>query len=355
MKFAECENRTILSALVGSRLYGTFTEDSDYDYKGIFLPTTPYILGTKKIDQCEQKTDNSETVLFNISKYIDLALLNNPNILELLWCKNYITLTSVGQLLIDRRYEFLSTKVFYSFSGYAYAQIKKVKNHRNWLLKCRQNPDFYSAPPNPIDFGLDTTPLRKDQEGAFLEFLYILIKDKLAFSEVVRDLEERIDLKGALKQYPLPEEVLGIVQYYTKSSNDFMNLLSNTQKFRESQREYESFQCWKNNRNSKRAEIEQKCGYDSKHLSHAYRLIKMGIEILLEGEVYPDRRERGDVDKLIQIRNGQLSYENIMEDVDALMVDLESAKVKTTLTKTPKTANIEELKIEILEKIIKSL
>jgi predicted nucleotidyltransferase len=42
MKRLEVETRTILLALTGSRLYRVHNENSDYDYKGICIPTLPY-------------------------------------------------------------------------------------------------------------------------------------------------------------------------------------------------------------------------------------------------------------------------------------------------------------------------
>jgi predicted nucleotidyltransferase len=37
MNIREAENMRVLETLVGSRLYGTNTESSDWDYRGVFV------------------------------------------------------------------------------------------------------------------------------------------------------------------------------------------------------------------------------------------------------------------------------------------------------------------------------
>ncbi len=41
----QVEERTVLLVLTGSRGYGLATEQSDYDYRGVFIATKPYYLG----------------------------------------------------------------------------------------------------------------------------------------------------------------------------------------------------------------------------------------------------------------------------------------------------------------------
>lgn len=303
----EVESCTILLALTGSRLYGIDNPESDYDYKGICIPPVQYFFGDSTFDQLDSFVDpdclypvitNTDSQIYNLKKYVHLALLNNPNILELLWVapEHYVVRTGLADRLIALRELFLSTKVFYSFSGYAYAQIKKVKMHKAWLDAYRANSEFFSKPPNPKDYDLEDNPLRKEQLNAFLEFLYVLLDDAAQYHQIREEVFAHFDFKGLLKQKPIPSELLDTVQYYTRSTNDFMTLLHNTQRYRQAKSEYDSFHSWKANRNSKRAAIEEKCSFDGKFLGHAYRLLKSGIEILNGQGVIPDRRVAGDAD-----------------------------------------------------------
>ena len=59
MKRLEVETRTILLALTGSRLYRVHNENSDYDYKGICIPTLPYFIGTQNFEQLDSFSDSN--------------------------------------------------------------------------------------------------------------------------------------------------------------------------------------------------------------------------------------------------------------------------------------------------------
>lgn len=360
MKRKEVEQSTILLALTGSRLYGIDNPDSDYDYKGICIPPVQYFFGDSHFDQLDSFVDpdclypiltNTDSQIYNLKKYVHLALLNNPNILELLWIapEHYVVRTPLADRLIALRELFLSTKVYYSFSGYAWAQIKKVKTHKGWLDAYRANSEFFDIPPDPKDYGLEDNPLRKEQLNAFLEFLYVLLEDAAQYHQVKEELFSHFDFKGLLKQKQLNVKLLDTVQYYTRSTDNFMTLLHNTQRYRQALQEYEAFHSWKANRNSKRAAIEEQCGFDGKFVSHAFRLLTMGIEILNGQGVIPDRRVAGDAGYIRSIRNGDVEYEDIMQQVDSLMVDLETVKNNTKLPRTPDRKTIEEEVVSIIK------
>ena len=363
MKRKEVESCTILLSLTGSRLYGIDNPESDYDYKGICIPPVQYFFGDSHFEQLDSFVDpdclypvltNTDSQIYNLKKYIHLALLNNPNILELLWVapEHYIVRTELADRLIALRELFLSTKVYHSYSGYAISQIKRVKTHRGWLQAYHANSDFFNTPPDPKDYGLEENPLRKEQLNAFLEFLYILIDDAAQYHGIRDEIFAHIDFKGALKQYKIKHELLDAVQYYTRSTDQFIHLLHSTQSYRQAKQEYDAFHSWRNNRNSKRAVIEERCGYDSKHLAHSYRLLTSGIEILNGQGVIPDRRLAGDADYIRSIRNGEIEYEEIIQQVDSLMVELETAKNKTQLPRTPDRQTIEKEVVSIIKEFL---
>lgn len=166
------------------------------------------------------------------------------------------------------------------------------------------------------------------------------------------ELLTHVDYKGLLKQYPLAEELLPAVQYYTRSTNEFITLLHNTQTYRQALQEYEAFQSWRKNRNSKRAEIEEKVGYDSKHSGHCYRLLKSGIEILNGEGVIPNREITGDAQFIRQIRNGEVPYDTLIAEVGKLEQEMESAMKNTKLPKYPDQKLIEEKQIEIIKEYL---
>jgi predicted nucleotidyltransferase len=121
-------------------MYGTTTENSDDDYTGIFFPDKKYTMGIKGIEQVEFRTNSTKSgkhntkedqdvVLYALRKWIQLAMNNNPNILELLFSpKNCVLINSpIWQRLYDNRHLFLSLKIFHSFRGYAHSQRKRLE------------------------------------------------------------------------------------------------------------------------------------------------------------------------------------------------------------------------------------
>jgi hypothetical protein len=119
----------ILEVIHGSRAYGTHHPDSDVDYKGVVLPTTPAIyFGFGHFEQKDKWADGVDRVWYDLRKFCRLALMCNPNIIEVLWVPPECikVCTDIGHELIEMRQSFLSKRIFRSFAGYAYDQGKKL-------------------------------------------------------------------------------------------------------------------------------------------------------------------------------------------------------------------------------------
>ncbi|MBW4561611.1 MAG: nucleotidyltransferase domain-containing protein [Mojavia pulchra JT2-VF2] len=358
MKRIEVEERTILIGLAGSHGYGLNRPESDFDYRGVFIAPKRYYLGFDRIEQKDTGWDepgmfpfldsNKDTVIYELKKILQLLAGANPNVLELLWLRNYPVLTTVGQKLINHKQLFLSKKVKHTYSGYAFAQIKKMETHRKWLLNPPQKK------PLPSDFGIeDEVPLIKDELNAFLEYLYLLIRGRIEFLEeaehLYRLLTADIDFKGVLKQYSLPDETLEYTQKLTNSRKDFIRLLQKSQTYQVALREWKAYLSWQENRNPVRAEMERKSGFDLKHGMHCIRLLRSGLEILQKGEVIVDRRIAGDADNLKAILQGVYSYEQVMKMAEELVAEMETAYEQSNLAHKPDLEQINELCMELVE------
>ena len=166
----DLKERTVLLTLAGSRAYGTHASFSDVDLKGVCIQPSDYAKGFLfRFEQAdkpshinkfsdllseEEKEAASkfglEGTIYEIRKFFKLASDNNPNILDVLFCRDsdikYIT--PIGKKLRDKRDIFLSKKSRFTFCGYAFAQLKRIKTHRSWLL----NPP--SGKPTRKELGL---------------------------------------------------------------------------------------------------------------------------------------------------------------------------------------------------------
>ncbi len=358
MQRIEVEKRTIFVGLSGSHGYGLNRPDSDYDYRGVFIAPKKYYLGFDTVEQKDTGWDepgifpfldgNQDTVIYELRKIVHLLAGANPNILELLWLNDYPVLTSVGQHLINHRKLFLTKKVKHTYSGYAFAQIKKMDTHRKWLLNPPQNK------PVPSDFGIeDELPLIKDDLNAFLEYLYHLIRGRIEFLEEAEQLYKLltadIDFKAVLKQYPLPDETLEYTQNLTNSRKDFIRLLQKSQAYQIALREWKAYLSWQKNRNPARAQMEKKSGFDLKHGMHCIRLLRSGLEILRTGEIVVDRRKAGDADDLKAILKGEYSYDQVIKIAEDLVAQMEKVYGQSSLPQKPDLEQINELCIQLVE------
>jgi len=136
---------------MGSVAYGCSSDDSDIDIYGFSIPNKnmifPHLDGhiegfgkkPKKFDQWQEHhiKDNSsnkeyDITVYNIVKYFQLVMDNNPNMIDSLFVPRRCVLhsTQVGEHLRERRHQFLSKKAWHTFKGYAYAQLNKCKNKK---------------------------------------------------------------------------------------------------------------------------------------------------------------------------------------------------------------------------------
>lgn len=165
MKFTHNNNEYELIMLhtAGSRLYGNSTPESDWDYRGVFIasPETKLgILGT--VEQLEGKDvynslvqaglkleETDDIVIYELNRFVKLAIENNPNIMDTL-CYDYtnpdftIYVNDKGKELIDNKGLFISSKLKFTFSGYAISQLARIKGHGKWLSKYPFINDVYA-------------------------------------------------------------------------------------------------------------------------------------------------------------------------------------------------------------------
>lgn len=118
----------ILEGVTGSTAYGLATENSDIDIKGVYLLPTSDVLAIN-FDPVHTTKDHTDPdwVYHEVGKFMKLVINGNPTVTELLYLDDYTILTPTGQLLVDNRDAFLSTKaVMNAYRGYAFSQAKKL-------------------------------------------------------------------------------------------------------------------------------------------------------------------------------------------------------------------------------------
>jgi len=345
------EQNTIFLTVAGSRAYGTNTPTSDYDYRGVcIIPDKSLYFGTgmNKFSQMDKGFEDDK-VIYDIRKFMALAMENNPNIMELMFTdeRHHIINTDWFKRIIEHRDKFLSKNVKYRFSGYAFAQLKRIKRHRGYLI----NPP--KKKPERSDFGLpDRKLISSDNMGAFQWLIANLLRgtvDYLNISEELRAELKDVNYIGAV-QRGIPNECWGEIKELTGASDAWIETMMHEKAYVNAMNEWNAYQTWQNNRNKDRAEIEKKFGYDCKHAMHLVRLMRMGMEILETGQVHVFRPDR---EELKAIRDGAWTYDQTVEYADECEVKLEELYENTKLPKQPNRSFIDSLCVDIIDEYLR--
>jgi predicted nucleotidyltransferase len=332
----DVDKRTILLTKSGSHAYGTNVEGSDEDFKGVCIkPREAYFGFTQKFEQMEHmgsKSDGIDKVIYSLDKFASLAADCNPNIIEVLHIdeKHILKLDEFGHTLRSHKDEFLSKKAKFTFSGYAQAQLHRIKTHRAWLL----NPP--KAAPERKDFGLsESVKVSKSELGAFnslvdqghsLEGLDAFVSDETFWQRLST---------GA--RYVFGRQV---------SPSDVVTLFTREKAYQAAKTHFDQYLNWVKTRNPKRAETEAKYGYDTKHGMHLWRLETMGVEILRDHKVYVDRTNI-DRDKLMSIRHGEVEYDELVEGAERLEALCAELYKTSTLRKEPNRVKIDDIVVNM--------
>lgn len=104
------------------------------------------------------------------------------------------------------------------------------------------------------------------------------------------------------------------------------------------------YQTWRKERNPARAVLEDRHGYDTKHAMHLIRLLKMGGEVLSQGQLIV---RRPDADWLLGIRDGALDYESLLQLAEGMTSTLKDQMSTSSLPESPDQEAAEALLVDL--------
>jgi uncharacterized protein len=258
----------------------------DKDVMGVFIPKVEYYLGMKTPKNHDRFIGEWDVVNYEFKKFVSLLLKNNPNVLSMLWLapNHYIHKTEEGDELIANRDIFVSKEAYHSFTGYAYGQLKRMTAlNQEALEKINQRKEALVAEGASFVDGVPTLPAGAEKP-----------------------------LVELLRQY---EELRS--KYFSGYMGD------------------------------KRKSLVEKHGYDAKNAAHLIRLLRMGIEFLVDGEL---RVSREDKQELWDIKDGKWSLEKVQSEAEKLFELSRVAYVRSTLPAKPNYDAAEKLCVKLLSK-----
>lgn len=317
-------NKIIFRCKFGSHLYGTNNENSDLDYKSVFIPDPKDIIlqkvsksiniKTNKNNELKNTSDDIDDESFSLQQFIKLLLEGQTGALDMLFCPEEMIIEKRPEwdYLVQNRDKFLHSGTS-AFVGYTKQQAAKygVKGFRvsalreilNWLNLGHDHQTVeslffnYFIPTNE-HIGIALLTEKNGREGKYLT----VCNRKVPFNATVKyakDVYQRIfDMYGerALK-------------------------------------------------------AEKNEGIDWKALSHAVRVANESIELLNSGFItFP----RPDKDLLIKIKTGQMDYKEVEKIIETGLIKVEEAQKLSKLPSKPDYKFAEELVYNMYLQQIKS-
>ena len=289
MKLMNINNHNVMliaKIRFGSHLYGTNTENSDTDFKGIYLPTREDFLldtwqrkslriGSNKIKKEGEKNTKEDVdfEVYSLHYFIKMALEGETVTMDMLHAPTSMTVISspIWEKMVKNRHRFY-TRNLKSFVGYARQQCAK------YGLKGSRLADMRTL----------ISILDRIDEKEKLRNIWHLLPE----TEYTRRIENS---KNNLKQYVACDKILQ-ESITVKLAKNIVN------KYIE---EY----------GNRAIAAENNNGVDWKAVSHAVRAAYQVKHILLEKNlVFPLREAK----TLLKIKKGELSYNhvsNLLEDL----------------------------------------
>jgi hypothetical protein len=136
----------------------------------------------------------------------------------------------------------------------------------------------------------------------------------------------------------------------SKGEKPLVHMVYNESGFQDHCKKYKEYKEWEQNRNPKRYESNLDKNYDSKNMMHCIRLMRMGREIAEGKGLILDRREAGDREFLMDVRNHKFEYDELMAIVDKDKEELDKAIAESTIPAKIDDGFVDDLLISIRKK-----
>lgn len=344
------QNLLLFEVISGSKSFGLNTPTSDTDIKGVYYLPKEQFYGLQYIPQISNETNDE--VYYEIGRFVELLLKNNPNILEILATPEDCILykhSLIEQLKLE---DFLSKLCKDSFAGYAITQIKKArglnkkivnpiaKERKSLLHFCSILQGYNSI--SAIEWLMQNN---LQQENCGL----INVPNAKGIYALFYDATKNLGYKGIIKNELSNEVSLSSIQ---KNEKEIAYLSCNLEGYSKYCKDYAEYWEWIEKRNEERYNTNQQHGknYDSKNMMHTIRLLQTAEQILATGTLNIRVSNR---EELLDIKAGKMEYDDLLQKADDLIASIEHLNETSNLPEFPNTEKAINILIHIREELYK--
>ena len=348
IQFLKDNNLILFEAISGSKAFGLATEKSDTDIRGVFYMPKEKFFGLNYIEQISNETN--DIVYYELGRFVELLLKNNPNILEILATPEDCVLQKnpiFNHLKIE---DFLSKLSKDTFGGYAFTQIQKArglnkkivnpvdKKHKsvldfcyvldgessvslvNWLSENKFSQE---------NIGLVNVPNAREIYSVFIDE-----SNKFGYKGVVQK-ENSNDV--SLSSIPKGEKPIAYISFNKDGNSTYC-------------KEYKDYWNWVEKRNDERYNTNQKHGknYDSKNMMHTIRLLQTAENILSEGKLNIRVENR---EELLNIKAGNEDFDDLLLKAENLIEKIEALHKNSVLQDVPDYEKAEKILVEMRKEL----
>jgi hypothetical protein len=280
----------------GSRLYGTQLPDSDYDFKGVFLPTAEQILLG---EAPKTHTSAAEDDAYSLKVYLDLLAQGQTVAIDMLFAPPaaWTQMDPIWYDVTRNRYRLLNRKCGAAI-GYARAQAERysLRGARITALEAVLDVLRGAKPSDAVETALLCG-------GNILNELPSTVRKYITVSSVEDDV--------GMRWLQCCGKSIGLNCKVERAVAVFSNLLAGY---------------------GDRSRLAQLGGADWKALYHAVRVTEQTIELLTTGEVtFP----RPNAEDLVKIRLGDYPPEAVYLRIERGIDQIEAAQATSDLEPEP--------------------
>lgn len=319
----------IIEIKFGSHLYGTNTEFSDLDLKGIYLPTARQIVlgqGKHSISTSRPKQEFEKNTKDDVDQ-------------ELFSLKEFLKLLCEGQTVsLDILF---SPKSFHMFKGEKYYLFEEIYKNKDKLLSKGILSFIGYARKQSAKYGIKGSRVRAVKDT--IDFLNTL-NEKLLLKEIRSELDSSNLFKDEFINYVmLPDPNNVMVTYFEVCNRKFQ--MTNSVKYTLAilNKIYNEY-----GQRAKLAQVND--GIDWKALSHAVRVNYEGQELLKTGKItFPCPEWK----LLLDIKTGKMLYKEVETIIENGLNELEAAQKSSTLPEKPDLVWMENFVYDVYSDIVK--
>ena len=337
----------LLDTVSGSRAYGTQLPTSDHDRRGVFILPAAQFMGLSYTPQVANETNDE--VYYEVGRWVELLLKNNPTALELLVPPTDCVLRRNPVLDALRPELFLSQRCQQSFAEFAATQVRKArglnKKINQPLAPARKTVlDFcyvtVGAGAQPLAHWLERRGLTQQQLGLanvpHLSDLYAVFVDDSPAGH--------LHYRGLLRDPATATDIL--LTAIPKGETPVAYLSFNRNGYSTHCRVFKEYAAWEARRNAERFAntLSHGRGYDAKNMLHVFRLLETAEEIARTGEL---RVRRPNPDFLLRIRRGEFAYDDLLTRAEDLLARVEAAFRTSALPPEPDAAAAEAALVQL--------